>query len=79
VLSCVLEGQDQPGSSGGTPYSSGVVNPVENTNLALAGAAFHSEKNCTGEGVAKMRPLSIRVFADKMIEVITAMKAFLQM
>jgi hypothetical protein len=34
--------------------------PVENTNLALVGAAFHYEQICTGKGVAEMRPLLIR-------------------
>lgn len=32
--------------------------PVENTNVALAGAAFHHEQICTGR-VAPMRPFLI--------------------
>jgi hypothetical protein len=32
--------------------------PVENTNLALAGAAFHHQQICTGR-VALMRPFLI--------------------
>jgi hypothetical protein len=32
--------------------------PVENTNVALAGAAFHHQQICTGR-VAPMRPFLI--------------------